>query len=71
MNWELVEGNWKNFRGTVRARWSKLTDENLDAVAGKRDQLVSMIVSTYGIRKLDAERELQSFEERNKNYRPK
>ena len=37
MNWDIVEGNWKQFKGTVRARWGKRTDDNLAFIAGKRD----------------------------------
>lgn len=71
MNWEIVEGNWRQFKGTVRARWGKLTDEHLDLIAGKRDLLAGKIQEIYGIKRSEAERELKAFEERNKGYRPK
>ncbi len=71
MNWQIVEGNWKQFRGTVRARWGKLTDDHLDEIAGKRDQLLGKIQETYGLKRVDANREVELFEERNKNYKPK
>ena len=71
MNWEIVEGKWKQFRGTVRARWGKLTDDHLDEIAGKRDQLLGKIQEMYGIKRMDANREVEQFEERNKNYKPK
>jgi uncharacterized protein YjbJ (UPF0337 family) len=71
MNWEIVEGNWKQFRGTVRARWGKLTDDHLDEIAGKRDQLLGKIQEEYGLKRVDANREVEAFEERNKNYKPK
>ncbi len=71
MNWEIAAGNWKQFKGTVRARWGKLTDDHLDLIVGKRDQLLGKIQEVYGIEKADAERELRAFEERNKGYRPK
>jgi len=71
MSWQIFEGNWKQFRGTVRARWGKLTDEHLDEIAGKRDQLLGKIQETYGIKRADANREVELFEERNKNYKPK
>ena len=54
MIWDLAEGNWKQFKGTVRARWGKLTEEHLDAIAGKRDQLVAKIQEIYGIKRLEA-----------------
>lgn len=71
MNWEVVAGNWRQFKGTVRARWGKLTDDHLDVIAGKREQLLGKLQETYGISKADAEREIKTFEERNKGYRPK
>jgi uncharacterized protein YjbJ (UPF0337 family) len=71
MNWEIVEGNWKQFRGTVRARWGKLTDDHLDEIAGKREQLLAKIQEMYALKRMDANREVESFEERNKNYKPR
>ena len=37
MNWDQVEGNWKQLKGKFREKWGKLTDDDLDVVAGKRD----------------------------------
>jgi len=39
MNWNRIEGNWKELRGKVRERWGNLTDDDLDVIAGKQDQL--------------------------------
>lgn len=39
MNWDQVEGKWKRLKGSVKERWGKLTDDDLDTIAGKRDQL--------------------------------
>ena len=71
MNWTLAENNWHQFRGTVKARWFKFTDDQLDAIGGKRPQLLSKIQEIYGINRAAAEREIKAFEARNKNYRPK
>ncbi len=71
MNWELAERNWAQFRGTVKARWFKFSDEQLEQIGGKRAQLLNSIQETYGIKRADAEREIKVFEQRNKNYRPK
>ncbi|MGD9843049.1 MAG: CsbD family protein [Steroidobacteraceae bacterium] len=71
MNWQIVQGNWKQFRGTVRARWGKLTDDHLDEIADKREQLLGKIQEMYGIERAEANREIELFEERNKNYAPK
>jgi uncharacterized protein YjbJ (UPF0337 family) len=71
MNWTLAEHNWPQFKGTVRARWMRLTDAHLEAIAGKRTALLGSIQEVYGITRADAEREIRAFEARNKNYRPK
>lgn len=71
MNWSLAEDNWAQFQGTVKARWLKLDEEQLRAIAGKRGSLLSVIQEVYGINRNDAEREIRAFEARNKNYRPK
>ena len=49
MNWDVIEGNWKQFKGHVKEQWGKLTDDNLDTIAGKRDQLTGRIQESYGI----------------------
>ena len=48
MSWDHLEGNWKAFRGKVKERWDKLTDEDLDEIAGTRDQLERKIADRYG-----------------------
>ena len=40
MNWDIIEGKWKQAAGAVKTKWGKLTDDDLKAVGGKRDQLV-------------------------------
>lgn len=71
MNWTLAESNWAQFRGTVRARWLKLGDDQLQAIAGQRAALLGAIQEVYGISRIEAEKEIRAFEERNKGYRPK
>jgi uncharacterized protein YjbJ (UPF0337 family) len=57
MNWDQVAGNWKQFKGQVKEKWGKLTDDDLDVIAGKRDQLVGKVQERYGITKEEAEKE--------------
>ncbi|MDY6944671.1 MAG: hypothetical protein SXG53_03040 [Pseudomonadota bacterium] len=71
MNWTLAENNWAQFRGTVKARWFKLGDEQLAAIAGKRPALLSAIQEVYSISRMDAEKEIRAFEAKNTGYRPK
>jgi uncharacterized protein YjbJ (UPF0337 family) len=71
MNWDIVEGNWKQFKGKVRARWGNLTDDHLEMIAGKRVALVGKLQETYGITKGEADKQIKRFEQLNKDYRPK
>ena len=71
MNWMLAENHWLQFKGRVRARWIRLDEEQLAAIAGKRPELLKSIQSIYGLSRADAEREIRAFEARNRDYRPK
>jgi uncharacterized protein YjbJ (UPF0337 family) len=62
MNWDTVKGDWKQLSGKVKEAWGKLTDDELDVVAGKRDQLVGLIQKKYGIQRDEADRQVQQFE---------
>ncbi len=61
MNWDQVEGKWKQASGRVKEKWGKLTDDDLQVIRGKRDQLVGKIQERYGIAKEDAERQVEQF----------
>jgi uncharacterized protein YjbJ (UPF0337 family) len=61
MNWDSIEGNWKTFKGKVKEKWGKLTDDDLTVIAGKRDQLTGVLQKRYGYAKDRAERELDEF----------
>ena len=63
MNWDQVEGKWKQLKGSVKERWGKLTDDDLDVVAGKRDQLAGRLQERYGITKQQAEAEIDQWRE--------
>jgi uncharacterized protein YjbJ (UPF0337 family) len=56
VNWDMIEGNWKQFKGQARQQWGKLTDDELDQVEGRREELVGRIQEKYGIARDDAER---------------
>ena len=56
MNWDQVAGNWKQMKGSIREKWGKLTDDDLDVVAGKRDQFVGKVQERYGIAREEAQR---------------
>lgn len=61
MNWDRVQGNWKQFKGQVQQQWGKLTDDDLTQINGKREELVGRIQERYGIAKEQAEKELEDF----------
>ena len=62
MSWDRISGNWTQWKGRVRERWGKLTDEELDVVGGRRDQLSGRIQEAYGLDKDEAERQLRNWE---------
>jgi len=70
MNWDIVKGNWKQFRGDVQAKWGKLTDDHLDVISGKRIELAGKIQEAYGITKDEAEQQIRDFELRHKDDHP-
>ncbi len=61
MNWDIVEGNWKQLKGSAKEQWGKLTDDDLDVAAGKRDKLVGLVQEKYGKAKDEAEREVDDY----------
>jgi|SRR4051812_37870343 uncharacterized protein YjbJ (UPF0337 family) len=64
MNWDRIQGNWKQVTGKVQEQWGKLTDEDVDVVAGRRGQLVGKIQERYGVAKDVAEKELSDWQRR-------
>jgi uncharacterized protein YjbJ (UPF0337 family) len=61
MNWDRIEGSWMDFRGKVKERWGKLTNDDLDVIRGKRDQLMGRIQERYGRTRDEAEREINDW----------
>ncbi len=61
MNWDQVKGNWKQFKGQVKEKWGKLTDDDITAIQGRREQLAGKLQEKYGYTKEQAERELNEF----------
>jgi uncharacterized protein YjbJ (UPF0337 family) len=66
MNWDRIEGNWKQFKGTAKQQWGKLTDAHLDVIAGKRDLLAGKVQEAYGVTKEDAEKQVSTWQETQK-----
>jgi len=62
MNWDTMKGQWKQFRGKVKEQWGKLTDDDLDRIEGKRDQLLGVVQKRYGVAREEAEKQVRNFE---------
>jgi uncharacterized protein YjbJ (UPF0337 family) len=61
MNWDTIEGRWAQLKGEVKGHWAKLTDDDLTAIAARRDVLIGKLQERYGLVKDDAVREVDSF----------
>jgi len=61
MNWDNVEGKWKQYKGKLQEKWGKLTDDDLDVINGRRQMLVGKIQERYGTAKEIAERQVEEF----------
>ena len=58
MNWDQVQGNWKEFKGKAQSKWGELTDDELDQAKGDREQLEGLIQQKYGKTKEEARKEV-------------
>jgi uncharacterized protein YjbJ (UPF0337 family) len=64
MDWNRVEGNWKQVKGKIKEQWGKLTDDDLDVIAGKQDQLEGKLQERYGYAKDQASKEVNTWYDR-------
>jgi uncharacterized protein YjbJ (UPF0337 family) len=71
MNWNVIAGHWKQFEGHIQEEWGKLTDDHLDAVAGKRVQLAGRFQVTYGLAEDQAALQVKLAEQIRSGYSPK
>jgi uncharacterized protein YjbJ (UPF0337 family) len=56
VNWDIIKGNWKQFKGEARKEWGKITDDEWDELAGEKDKLVGTLQERYGWEREEAER---------------
>ena len=61
MDWDRIEGNWKQLKGSVKTKWAKLTDNDLDAIDGKREQLEGKLQEHYGKTKDEIRNEVDEW----------
>ncbi len=61
MNWDTVEGNWNQWKGRLKEKWGDLTDDDIQMLDGKKDQLAGKLQERYGMARDQAERELDAW----------
>jgi len=61
MNWDRIEGNWMEFKGKAKQNWGKLTDDDVNVIEGKRQELAGRLQQRYGYAKDQAEKEIDSW----------
>lgn len=61
MNQDIFEGKWNQFKGKVKQQWGELTDDDLNRISGKRDEIVGLVQERYGWERERAESELDKF----------
>ncbi|MGK0705585.1 CsbD family protein [Yokenella regensburgei] len=66
MNEDRISGNWKQFKGKVKEKWGKLTDDDMNVIEGQREQLAGRIQERYGYGKEQVEKEMKDWEDTNK-----
>jgi len=62
LNWNLIQDNWKQAAPKAKEQWGKLTDDDIDIVAGRRGQLVGKIQERYGVARYEAEKQLSEWQ---------
>jgi uncharacterized protein YjbJ (UPF0337 family) len=66
MDWNRIEGNWKQLKGKVKEKWGDLTDDDLDKIAGRRDQFEGLIQQRYGLTKDQARKQVEDWFDEHK-----
>ena len=61
MNWDRIQGAWREYKGKAKQQWGKLTDDDLDQIEGNREELAGRLQNRYGIAKDEAERQIDEW----------
>ena len=61
MDWNRIEGNWKQFKGRAKEKWGRLTDDDLNVINGRQDQLEGKIQERYGLAKDQAKKDVEAW----------
>jgi uncharacterized protein YjbJ (UPF0337 family) len=67
MNEDILKGKWRQIKGEVKSRWGKLTDDDMDVVAGDAEKLIGRVQERYGYQRDQAQREVDDFVNTNKD----
>jgi uncharacterized protein YjbJ (UPF0337 family) len=62
MDWDRISGDWESWKARIQERWGRLTEDELDVIAGRREHLAGRIGEVYGISRDEAERQLRNWE---------
>ncbi len=68
MNWDIIQGQWKQFKGNVKQQWGKLTDDELDVIEGSRDKLAGKLQERYGWSREEADNQINDWVSRQRQY---
>lgn len=61
MNWDQVQGQWHTVKAKVRQKWGKLTDDDLEQIRGRREELLSRLQTRYGSKREELEKNVDEF----------
>ena len=61
MNWDQAKGNWNQMKGKVKEQWGNLTDDDLDKIEGRSEQMIGLLQQRYGYAREKAEEEYNRF----------
>lgn len=68
-NKDQIEGTWRQFKGKIQEKWGKLTDDDLDVIAGKKEQFLGALQKKEGLAREEAEKQLEEWQRQNPDYR--
>ena len=70
MNWDHIEGNWKRFKVAAKQEWGKLSEDQINGIAGKREALAGRIQEAYGLTKEETEEQLAAWQDKQRDRNP-
>lgn len=62
MNEDKIKGQWKQLAGKMKAKWGKLTNDDIDVAEGNAEYLAGKIQERYGIARDEADRQVREFD---------